>query len=128
MTILKVNTHVQHNGEQFPIGKVFEAEQSEFQHLINSGAFSVVEGAANVEDGQVIADQQATEAAKPAPEEEVKQAQDTWGPTKEPVVPAQDATDGDKTPTDGEQATTETTTANSPIVGGSDAKLTGEEL
>jgi hypothetical protein len=97
MTILKVNSNLKHNGEEFPKGKIFEAEQSEFQALINSGVIGVVDGATTVAEGQEIVKQQATEPAKPEDDKPSESSQDTWGPTKEPVVSAQDATASEKT-------------------------------
>jgi len=125
MTVfIKVNSNLNHNGQTYQKGSVFEAEQGEFQQLINNGVLSVIDGAENITEAEQIAS--TPEVVEATQAEEVVTPNDTWGPQPDvPVVESQ--ADGGDTNTpevvevDGQQPVETTDSTTQP-------ELTGEEL
>lgn len=106
MTIFKVQSNLNHNGESYKAGSYLEGEAPLFESLVADNVLKPVEGATSFAEAAEI---EAEEAAfKAAQEEEEKGVapENTWGPkteeekapeeAKEPVVdaPAPETTEG----------------------------------
>jgi hypothetical protein len=80
----KANGNLKHNGDSVTAGTIVQAEDGAFSDLVALGVMTPVPGANSAEEAAaMLAEAQAAqEQAAPAP----APSQDTWGPTKEPVV------------------------------------------
>lgn len=84
--ILQVLSNLKHNGDTLRAGSFIEAELGEFGSLISDGVLKVIEGANTPEEAAEIVSQEQASRIEAGEAEEKVAPQDTWAPTKEPVV------------------------------------------
>lgn len=85
MSILKIESNLNHNGTYHVKGDFMEADASSFEQLISEGVLSVVEGANTIEEAKAMVEEAMASAVAT---EEAQAPENTWEAKKDetPVV------------------------------------------
>lgn len=99
MHFFQVRTKLQHNGEEYPVGRIFSGEQGEFSQLVADGVLRVIEGANTAAEAAAMADIMDKKAAADAEAGQEVQPKNTWEaqPDRKPDEPAAAPSDEAKT-------------------------------
>ncbi len=84
--IFQVLSNLKHDGDLLVKGTLLEAPLYQFETLVREGVLRIVEGASNIAEAADILAKEAAQSIEEGTEPAAPAPQDTWAPTKEPVV------------------------------------------
>lgn len=119
--IFLVLSNLKHDGEVLEKGSVFQGAIETFQSLVDAGVVKVVEGAETLEQAAEMVKKEVDEVAAKAQAAVAAAPKDTWAPSAEKPVVADEAEKPAETTDTTEKPAETTETIVAPVVGTGDA-------